>query len=139
MGLIIDSSVAIAAERRGDSVEKLIQTVIAFASDQRAALSAIGLTELIHGIHRAKTEAQRLRRREFVEELARDLSVHAYTIDTARIAGRIDAEQRAAGNTIPFGDLLIGATALSIGFGVLTVNLRHFRLIPGLDIVRFPV
>ncbi len=37
---------------------------------------------------------------------------------------------------IPFGDLLIGATALSIGFSVLTTNLRHFQKIPGLSVMQ---
>jgi predicted nucleic acid-binding protein len=38
---------------------------------------------------------------------------------------------------IPFGDLLIGATALSLGYKVLTGNLRHFRQIPGLSVIQF--
>ena len=33
------------------------------------------------------------------------------------------------------GDLLIGVTALEVGFGVATANLRHFGMIPGLDVV----
>jgi len=37
---------------------------------------------------------------------------------------------------IPFADLLIGATALSLEYSVLTVNPRHFDRIPGLDVVR---
>jgi predicted nucleic acid-binding protein len=135
MGLIIDSSVAIAAERRGDTVAELIQRVILLADDQNAALSSVGVTELVHGIHRAQSNEIRRRRKEFVEELVLGLSVHPYTLDTARLAGRIDAEQEARGTTIPFGDLLIGATALSIGFGVLTANLRHFQLIPGLNVI----
>ena len=49
MGLILDSSVVIAAERRGDTVEQFIERVINATGDQDAALSAIGLTELIHG------------------------------------------------------------------------------------------
>ena len=50
MGLILDSSVVIAAERRGDTVEQFIERVINATGDQDAALSAIGLTELIHGL-----------------------------------------------------------------------------------------
>jgi predicted nucleic acid-binding protein len=100
MGLILDSSVVIAAERRGDTVEKLIEQVISVTGDQDAALSSIGLTELVHGIYRAQTQAMRLRRQSFIDEL------------------------------------LVGATARELGFPVLTVNLRHFRLIPGLKIVR---
>jgi hypothetical protein len=53
MGLILDSSVVIAAERRGDRVEQLIEKIVKATGDQEAALSAIGLTELIHGIYRA--------------------------------------------------------------------------------------
>jgi predicted nucleic acid-binding protein len=34
-----------------------------------------------------------------------------------------------------FEDLVIGATALYLGFGVATLNVEHFKLIPGLDIV----
>jgi hypothetical protein len=42
MGLILDSSVVIAAERRGDTVERLIALVVGVAGDQDAALSAVG-------------------------------------------------------------------------------------------------
>ena len=38
------------------------------------------------------------------------------------------------GNYIPFEDLLIGATALQLGFGVATENVRHFQAIPGLTV-----
>lgn len=53
MGLILDSSVVIASERRGETVERLIERVVGVTGDQEAALSAIGLTELIHGLYRA--------------------------------------------------------------------------------------
>ena len=49
MGLILDSSVVIDAERRGETVERLIERVVAAAGDQEAALSAVGLTELVPG------------------------------------------------------------------------------------------
>jgi tRNA(fMet)-specific endonuclease VapC len=136
MGLILDSSVVIAAERRGDTVEKLIEQAVAVAGDQDAALSSIGLTELVHGIYRAQTPEMRLRRESFIEEMLRDVTVYPYTKETAMLAGKIDGEQQAMGVTVPFGDLLIGATALSLGFSVLTVNLRHFRLVPDLQILQ---
>ena len=55
MGLILNSSIVIAAERRGGTVEKLIERVISVAGDQDDALSAVGVTELAHGIYRAQT------------------------------------------------------------------------------------
>lgn len=137
MGLILDSSVVISAERRGDTVERLIDAIIKTTGDQEAALSAIGLTELIHGIYRARTPAQRLRRESFLDELLADLAVYPYTKQTAMLAGKLDGEQQAKGVIIPFPDLLIGATALSLGFSVLTTNPRHFRFIPGLSVMHF--
>lgn len=135
MGLILDSSVVIAAERRGDNVEKLIERVVVAAGDQDAALSAVGLTELVHGIYRAQIPGVRARRESFISELLHDLAVYPYTRETALLAGRIDGEQQSQGVTIPFDDLLIAATALSLDFSVATVNLRHYRLIPGLAII----
>ncbi len=137
MGLILDSSVVITAERRGYTVEQLIEQVVAVAGDQDAALSSVGLTELIHGIYRAQTPERRLLRKCFIEELLLDLTVYPYTKEAAILAGKIDGEQQAQGVTIPFADLLIGATALSLGFSVLTVNLRHFQLIPSLAVIPF--
>jgi len=136
MGLILDSSVVIASERRGENVERLIERVVTVAGDQEAALSAIGLTELIHGLYRAKTPAMRLHRQSFLDELLTDLTVYPYTKETAMLAGKLDGEQQSKGVVIPFGDLLIGATALSLGFSVLTANLRHFQKIPGLSVMQ---
>jgi predicted nucleic acid-binding protein len=137
MGLILDSSVIIAAERRGDTVEQFFERVVNATGDQDAALSAVGLTELIHGLYRAKTPAIRLRREAFLNELLADLTVYPYTKETAMVAGKLDGEQQSKGVVIPFGDLLIGATALLLGYSVLTINLRDFRRIPGLNVVQF--
>ena len=137
MGLILDSSIVIVAERRGDTVEKMIEGIMRATGDQEAALSSVGLTELIHGIYRAKTPAQRLRRQSFLNELLADLTVYPYTKQTAMLAGKINGEQQARGISIPFPDLLIGETAIFLGFSVLTANVRHFQLIPGLQVLHF--
>lgn len=135
MGLILDSSVVIDAERRGETVVRLIERVVSISGDQEAALSAVGLTELIHGLHRANTPALRLRRQAFLDELLADMVVYPYTREAALVAGRVDAEQRSRGVVIPYPDLLIGATALTLGFSVLTANLRHFQQLPGLSVL----
>lgn len=137
MGLILDSSVIIIAERAGNTVEELIERIIQTTGDQDAALSAVGLTELIHGIYRAQNASQRLSREAFLGELLLSLAVYPYTRDTALLAGKLDGEQQSKGVVIPFPDLLIGATALSLGFAVLTANLRHFAMIPGLSVKKF--
>jgi len=105
--------------------------------EEEAALSAIGLTELIHGLYRAQTPEIRQRRESFLNELLTDLTVYPYTKETALLAGKIDGEQQGRGVVIPFGDLLIGATALTLDFKVLTGNLRDFQRIPGLTVMQF--
>lgn len=136
MGLILDSSVVIDAERRGETVERLIERIVRSTDDQEAALSAVGLTEIVHGIYRASTPAIRSHREAFLNELVADLTVYPYTTGTAMLAGRLDGEQQSKGVVIPFADLLIGATALALGFSVLTVNIRHFERIPGLTVLQ---
>jgi len=136
MGLILDSSVIIAAERRGENVEQLIARILRSTGDQEAALSAVGLTELVHGVYRASAPEVRLRRESFLHELLADLTVYPFTKETALLAGKLDAEQRSLGVIVPFADLLIGATALVLSYSVLTVNDRHFGRIPGLSIVK---
>lgn len=135
MGLILDSSVIVDAERRGETVERLIERILRSTGDQDAALSAVGLTEIVHGIYRAATPAIRSRRETFLNELLADLAVYPYTKEAAILAGKLDGEQQNKGVVIPFADLLIGATALTLSYSVLTVNVRHFERIPGLSVV----
>lgn len=135
MGLILDSSVLIAGERRGETVKHVIQRVRAAHGDVESALSAISIIELTHGIYRAKTDADRGRRIAFVDELARDMIVHPVSLGIAQLAGRIEGEQAAKGISIAIEDLIIGATALYSGFDVATLNVRHFQAIPGLKAV----
>jgi predicted nucleic acid-binding protein len=96
----------------------------------------VGVTELVHGIYCAPVPQVRLRRQEFLNELLADVAVYPYTQETALLAGKIDAEQRNRGVIIPYPDLLVGVTALSLVFSVLTVNVRHCERIPGLSLVK---
>jgi predicted nucleic acid-binding protein len=72
---------------------------------------------------------------KFIEHLIHGVSVHPVTVEIARLAGRLDAEQRTIGIQVGFADLLIGATALYLRFQVVTLNDRDFRNMPGLSVV----
>lgn len=100
------------------------------------ALSAITVVELTHGIYRAKSEADRQRRRAFVEELCQAIPVHPVTLEIAQLAGRIEGEQAAKRVVIALPELLIGVTALHLGISVATLNARHFQLIPVLSVAQ---
>ena len=134
MGLILDTSILIASERRGESIEDILRYVRTSNGEVDIALSAVSVVELTHGIYRAKTEVQRERRRVFAEGVFQDLIVHPVSLEIARLAGKIEGEQAAQGIAIAFEDLVIGCTALHLGFDVATLNVKHFKLIPGLNI-----
>ena len=80
-----------------------------------------------------------MRRKAFADELARDMIVHPVSLAIAQLAGRIEGEQAAKGISIAVEDLVIGATALHLGFDVATHNVKHFQAIPGLTVVTLRV
>lgn len=136
MGLVLDSSVSIAAECRGHTVREILEQVKAAQGEIEIGLSVVTITELVHGAYRAKTQVQQQQRLEFIERLSSDLPVHPVTLEVARLAGRIEGQQEAMGIQFAFEDLLIGATALHLGYEVATLNLRDFQRIPGLSVVQ---
>lgn len=135
MGLILDSSVVIDGERKNQSVRQILEQIRVAYGETEMGLSVVTLVELTHGVQRAGTEERRRRRQAFVDELERDLPVYPVTAKTARLAGKIAGEQAAGGVRIALEDLLIASTALELGYGVATGNVRHFRLIPGLTVI----
>ena len=135
LGLILDSSVIIAAERKRQTVEQLLTSVGQAFGEVEIAISAITLAELVHGVARANTPEIRIARRAFIDELKKHVPVHPVTDSTAEIAGQISGEQAAKGITLPADDLLIGASAIEQGYAVATLNTRHFGKIPGLQVL----
>jgi tRNA(fMet)-specific endonuclease VapC len=135
VGIILDSSVIISAERGGNSVRQILEHLYAVHGETEVGLSAVTVAELMHGVYRAKTQAQRDRRLEFVDRLCLEIPVHGLTVDVARLMGRIEGQQEAKGIRFAFEDLAIGATALHLGYSVMTLNRGHFQNIPGLSLV----
>ena len=136
LGLILDSSVIIEAERKGHSVEQLLEHVKELFGEVEIALCPVTVAELVHGVYRANTTQIRERRRAFIDELKRHVPVHPVTEETAEIVGQISGEQAAKGIRLPFDDLAIGAAALEQSYAVATLNVRHFERIPGLVVRR---
>ena len=64
------------------------------------------------------------------------LPVHPVTIEVALRAEQIDGENAARGVRVALSDLLIGITALELGYEVATANPRHFQMVPGLQVVQ---
>ena len=135
LGLILDSSVIIAAERKRQTVEEFLTFVGQSFGEIEIAISAVTLAKLVHGVVRANTPEVRHARRAFMDELKKHVPVHPVSDSTAEIAGQISGEQAAKGITLPADDLLIGASAIEQGYAVATLNTRHFQKIPGLQVL----
>ena len=137
MGLLIDSTLLVEAERGGLSPEQLVAAVLERWEDVELAISAMSAGELFHGCWRADTPARRARREEFVESLLATVPVVPLGLEVMRVFGEVDAGLRAAGSRLPTSDLLVACTALCRGDAVLTGNLRHFDRVPGLTVHRW--
>jgi len=137
LGLMLDSSVLVAAERKKLTSTQAIGKVREAAGDVTIVICPLTVAELAHGSYRADTLERSRMRRQFLDELKAHIPVHPITESTAEIIARIGAEQAAKGIVLPLADLIIGACALELGCAVGTANLRDFRRIPGLTVVRF--
>lgn len=136
-GIVLDSSVLVAADRRKLTAAEAIEDVQETIGQIPVVLSVVTIAEFGHGIYRANTPEIRNRRRLFLDDLKLALPIHPLTEATAEIIARIGGEQAAQGINLPLGDLIIGACALELGFAVATTNIRDFSRIPGLQVVRF--
>jgi tRNA(fMet)-specific endonuclease VapC len=129
MATLIDSSVLIAAERGQLNFD-------AIAAEEDVAISAVTASELLHGIHRARTPAQRHRRQAFVEGLMAQLPVLAFDLIVARVHASLWADLAKRGVAVGERDLMIGATAIAKGYAIATRDERSFPKIPGLKVSR---
>jgi tRNA(fMet)-specific endonuclease VapC len=128
MGLILDSSVLIAAERGRLRFAEFCSA----QGDEELFIAAITASELLHGVERAGTPSIREKRAAWVEAMLAQLPVMEFDLEVARHHARLWAGL--ASNDLMIGpyDLQIAATARSRGFAVATLNLAEFARVPDL-------
>ena len=68
MGLILDSSVLITAERQGQNARQMLTAISSTAGETEIAISVVTLIELAHGAARADTPQRRAKRQLFAEQ-----------------------------------------------------------------------
>lgn len=129
MAVLIDSDLLIDWERAG--VDAGLEAALA---DEGRAISVVTVSELLHGVHRARG-ARRTRRRAFVEHILSGFEALPVTETIARVHAEVWAELDRRGTPVRAHDLWIAATALAHGFGVATRNRRDFERVPGLRVV----
>jgi tRNA(fMet)-specific endonuclease VapC len=130
VGVVIDSSVFVAAERGAlDLGDRLAARV-----GERAAISAITVSELLHGVHRAAPAAVKNRREAFVEHILGTIEVLPFDEVAARTHARLWASLAVKGTNIGAHDLIIAATAIVHARAVATRDQKSFPKIPGLSV-----
>jgi predicted nucleic acid-binding protein len=127
LAVLIDTDVMIGIERGGAGPD-------AIADDEERAISVITVSELLHGVHRARG-AVRARRLSFVEHLLEAIPAVPITTPVARVHAEIHAGLAARGDAVGAHDLWIAATALAHGLGLATGNVADFERIPGLRLI----
>jgi predicted nucleic acid-binding protein len=128
MGIIIDTSVLIATERED----------IDFNTWQKydsAYISSITINELLVGVHRAKSSKIRVKRSAFVEHIINSISNLSFGEEEARVYSQILDDLYKRNITLGSNDMIIGATAITSGYPVLTMNEKDFKRIPGLEVL----
>ncbi len=130
MAALIDSSVLIAVER-GDLSVDAITTGYA---EEDVAVSAVTASELLHGVHRARTPCQRHRRQAFVEGLLAQFPVVGFDLTVARVHASLWADLAKRGVAVGERDLMIGATAIAKDYTLVTRDRRSFSKISGLSV-----
>ncbi len=133
MGVIFDTSVLIAIERGSLDIENLIKE----REDEPFGISAITVSELLHGVHRADSEKRRVKREAYVEKVIEIFPIYSFDLSAARIYARIWANLAKKGLSIGAHDLMIASTAISLGFSVATSDMRDYGKIKGLKVEQF--
>jgi tRNA(fMet)-specific endonuclease VapC len=131
MGLILDTCVLIHSEKQAKPVD-----FNQWKSYEEVYISVVTVTELLIGVHRADTEARRLKRSAFVEAAINEISIIDFTAEIARIHAEIFSHLAEQGQLIGAHDLIIAATALAHGHAVLSSNHAEFDRVPGLKVLK---
>jgi tRNA(fMet)-specific endonuclease VapC len=135
VGVVLDTSVLIAAEKGQLDLPMLFSAV----GEQPVVIAAITASELLHGVERARAVDIQAYRSRYVEWVINNIGVVAFGIPEARVHARLWAQLSVQGQPIGPYDLLVAATALSLGFSLATLNTEEFNRVPGLTLFNLPV
>jgi predicted nucleic acid-binding protein len=132
VGLVIDTSAAVAVERAGEDWYSLIEPF----TGEPVALPAIVYAELLVGAALADTPRRAARRRRSLDALVGVAEVVDFGPAAAERWASLFAELMRVGRMIPSNDMAVAATALHLGYGVLIgpSDEAHFRAVPDLRV-----
>lgn len=131
MGVVIDSGIFIAKQRGGFDWEGWTASL----GDEELLVTAITLSELLHGAHRAPAGELREKRLRFATMVERDYVILPFGVREAKNHASLTAEMTQKGTSAGALDMLIGAIARCHGHSVATLNFDEFQRMPGLTVL----
>ena len=133
MGVILDTSILIGFERQALDADRLVHG----REGEAFGICTITAAELLHGVYLADTAARRLKRSSFVEKAIQYYPIYPFDLAAARIYAKLWSSLRARKVDLGAHDLIIAATAVSLGFSVATLNRRDYERIEGVTLLLF--
>ena len=103
-------------------------------ADAPKAISVISYGELVFGAEKSAQRGNNLAKVHRLREVFPVIDLSCSIMDTF---GNIKAEVERKGKTVDDFDLLIGATALTLGYCVVSNNEKHIKMISGLKMVNW--
>ncbi len=126
MTLLLDTTVLIDLSRGSSSAKEMLEGLV--AAGHLLATSAVNVGELYAGVRQGEMAR--------TDDLVSRLECFPVTCAIGRRAGMLAGGLARKGRTHTIPDMLVAATALEHGFGVVTGNRRDFE-VPGVQL--FPL
>lgn len=98
------------------------------------AFSVVTYGELLYGCHKSQRMNENLAK---VRRLAEIYPVVDVTRPVMECFGELKASLSSAGTGVDDFDLLIGCTALTMNYAVVTNNIKHYQKIPGVKVLNW--
>ncbi|MCK5681081.1 type II toxin-antitoxin system VapC family toxin [bacterium] len=116
-------------------VPEVVENFRAHATSPKA-VSVISYGELIYGAEKSQHRNKNLAKIHRLREIFPIIEISCAIMDTL---GSLKADLSRQGKTVDDFDLLIGATALSLGYCLVSNNEKHFRKITDLELQNWTI
>ena len=128
MRYMLDTNICIyAIKHKPEKVFQKLQTV----DPQDVYVSSVTYAELVHGVEKsAAVEKNRLA----LTMLLANIEILDFDVDAADCYGKIRADLEKKGIPIGLLDMMIAGHAMSMGYTVVTNNVKEFSRVPDLKI-----
>ena len=128
MRYMLDTNICIyAIKHKPEKVFQKLQTV----DPQDVCVSSVTYAELVHGVEKSATvEKNRLA----LSMLLANIEILDFDVDAADCYGKIRADLEKKGTPIGPLDMMIAGHAMSMGYTVVSNNVKEFSRVPDLKI-----